>query len=137
MGNYYNWHSATAGTGTYSLSSGNATASICPKGWHLPTGGTSGELSSLDIAMGGTGANQTSNTAASNRWRTFPGNFLYSGYVSGSSVYPRGSGGYFWSSTARNSGSAYGLSLSSSAVYPGTSSNLKYYGFTARCVAGV
>lgn len=36
-GGYYSWHAAAAGTGTYSMSSGDATSFICPKGWRLPT----------------------------------------------------------------------------------------------------
>ncbi|MBQ6127710.1 hypothetical protein IJI69_03405, partial [Candidatus Saccharibacteria bacterium] len=46
-GAYYNWYAATAGTGTYSVSSGNASGSICPKGWRLPTGGSGGEYQVL------------------------------------------------------------------------------------------
>ncbi len=36
-GAYYNWYTATVGTGTSELTEGNAESSICPKGWHLPT----------------------------------------------------------------------------------------------------
>ena len=50
-GYYYNWYAATAGTGTCSMSSGNATASICPKGWRLPTGGSSGGLTVRYVAQ--------------------------------------------------------------------------------------
>ena len=35
-GNFYNWYAATASTGSESMSSGDANASICPKGWRLP-----------------------------------------------------------------------------------------------------
>ena len=35
-GTYYNWYSATAGTGVYGTSS-SADSSVCPKGWHLPS----------------------------------------------------------------------------------------------------
>ncbi|MBQ7311363.1 MAG: InlB B-repeat-containing protein, partial [Alistipes sp.] len=40
----YNWYTATAGTGKYETTSGNVSSSICPKGWRLPTGGSSGEF---------------------------------------------------------------------------------------------
>ena len=138
-GNYYNWYSATAGHGKYgsSYASGYvAPGDICPAGWHLPTGNTSGEFSALDVAMGGTGASQ-STTEASNRWRTYPNNFVYSGNVNGSSVNNRSSGGLYWLSSAYNSNYAYYLYFDSSLVYPGTGTNSKYYGRMVRCVAGV
>ena len=131
-GNYYNWYSVTAGHGTYSKSSGNVSGDICPAGWHLPTGGTSGEFRSLNTALSGT---DTGNTA-SNNLRSYPNNFVYSGYVSGSSVNVRNSLGRYWSSSASNSNDAYNLYLSSSYVYPGTYNNNKYFGWLARCVAG-
>ena len=137
-GNYYNWYSATAGHGKYgsSYSSGYiASGDICPAGWHLPTSNTSGEFSALDIAMGGTGAYQ-STVEASNRWRIYPNNFVYSGRVVGSSVNGRNSYGYYWSSSANNSSGTYYLLLSSSNVGPGTVSGGKYSGWMARCVAG-
>jgi uncharacterized protein (TIGR02145 family) len=136
-GNYYNWYSATAGNGTYSISSGNVSGDICPVGWHLPTGkDASGDFGVLDVAMGGTGAYQ-STAEASNRWRSYPNNFVYSGSVNGSSVGDRGSYGRYWSSSANNSGSALGLYVYSSGVGPGANYSSKYYGRMVRCVAGV
>ena len=136
-GNYYNWYSATAGNGTYSKSSGNVSGDICPAGWHLPTGkDASGDFGVLDVAMGGTGAYQ-STAEASNRWRSYPNNFVYSGYAHGSSVGYRGSDGYYWSSSAYNSNLAYVLYFYSSSVTPGTIKSNKYDGRVARCVSGV
>ena len=60
---------ATAGTGVYSISSGNATGSICPSGWILPSGyqGSSrGQFGTLEFEMGRTGSYQYS-TEAPNR----------------------------------------------------------------------
>ena len=131
MGNYYNWYSATAGTGTYSMTSGNATASICPAGWHLPSG-SYGEFSALDIAMGGSGDVQ-SDEVASNRWRTYPANYIYSGNAGGSLFFARGFGGYVWSSTAESSDYAYGLLFDSFGVVPGMGGVIKYLGFSVRC----
>jgi len=39
VGNFYNWYGATAGTGNESLEDqyDNASGSVCPKGWKLPT----------------------------------------------------------------------------------------------------
>ena len=39
VGNYYNWYTATAGTGRFSVTDiVDVEGSICPKGWGLPTG---------------------------------------------------------------------------------------------------
>ena len=74
-----------------------------------------------------------SGATGSNNWRSFPNNFVYSGYWNGSSAYYRGSRGYYWSSTASSTGSAYRLYFSSSYVAP-TDSNNKYNGNSVRCV---
>ena len=38
---YYNWYAATAESGTYAMTSGNAEDSLCPAGWQLPINGDS------------------------------------------------------------------------------------------------
>lgn len=146
-GNYYNWYSATAGYGTSSRSTSEPTAGdLCPAGWKLPygntgtsgttnIGGTKGGFSYLDKRMGGTGAYQ-STSVASNKWRMFPNNFIYSGNWSGSSASNRGYYGYYWSASAFNSSYAHFLSFESANVYPGYNFIGKYQGFTVRCVAG-
>ena len=145
-GNYYNWYSATAGHGKYGYSYGSgyvAPGDICPAGWHLPTGiNASGDFGALDVAMGGTGANQSGDAgvAQSAKWRSYPNNFVYSGHVYGSVVDTRGSYGNYWSSSAGTGSGAYSLGFSSSSsgdVRPGTMNNFKYHGRMVRCVAGV
>ena len=142
-GNYYNWYSATAGHGKYGSSYGSgyvAPGDICPAGWHLPTSkDASGEFGKLDIALGGTGATQSGDagTTQSAKWRSYPNNFVYSGYVTGSSVLLRGPNGLYWSSSALNSGDAYHLVFYSSYVDPGSGEINKSYGRMVRCVAGV
>ncbi|MBQ3305912.1 hypothetical protein IJH02_00535, partial [Candidatus Saccharibacteria bacterium] len=118
-GNYYNWYAATAGTGTCSMSSGNATASICPKGWRLPT---NSEFQTL-----------YNNYSSSSAMQGTPA-FVLSGGRYGSSTYYQGSYGRYWSSTAYSSASACNLHLNSSSVVP-QDYNVKYLGFTVRCVA--
>ena len=134
-GNYYTWAAVIADTTHYTTGDHNTT-SICPKGWSIPQGNnTSVGFAKLDVDMGGTGAEQSAE--ASNRWRKYPTNFLYSGTFYSSSAYDRGSNGDYWSSTGYVSGLTYGLSMKSTYVRPGTSNNLfKYNGFSARCVAG-
>ncbi len=149
-GNYYTWSAAIANlTSTGTTDSSVTNTSLCPTGWRLPLGNNStgdieqgaadaankvGGFSYLDRKMGGTGSSQ-STAAASLRWRTFPNNFLYSGYFNGSSAYNRGSSGNYWSSTAYKYGYSYYLSLRSSYVSPGGPYIDKYYGYSIRCTA--
>ena len=128
-GNYYTWHAVIADT-THYTSGNHNTTSICPTGWHIPTGKTSGEYYTLN-----TNANAGS-TSVSTGLRAYPTNFLYSGYFTTSSAYYRGSYGYYWSSTAYSANYSYRLRLYSTYVNPGTDSSYKYLGSTARCVLG-
>ncbi len=121
-GGYYTFYTATAGTGGTSLTSGNAPSSICPKGWRLPTGGSSGEFQTL-----------YNNYNSSALMQGVP-NFTLSGGVNFGSVDAQGSVGRFWSSTVYNANGAYLLRLSSSNVYP-ANSNDKSFGFSVRCMA--
>ena len=122
-GAYYNWYTATASTGTYSMSSGNATSSVCPKGWRLPTGGANGEFQALYSAYNSNVSNFISATSA-----------VLSGSWFESSAYYQGSNGYWWSSTAYDLTGGYYLSFSSSNIGP-QSYYFKRSGFSVRCVA--
>ena len=128
-GNYYTWHAVIADT-THYTSGNHSTTSICPSGWHIPTGNTSGEYYTLNTNVN-SGATNTSTGL-----RSYPTNFLYSGYFYTSSASNRGSSGYYWSSTAIDASNSYRLYLYSTAVYPGTGNNGKYRGYAARCVLG-
>jgi uncharacterized protein (TIGR02145 family) len=142
-GNYYNWYSATAGKGTYSKFSDSVDGDLCPRGWQLPIGAQSTadkSFGALSVALGGPTDGATANssstptgTVMSGVFRSFPNNFLYSGYFSALSAVYRGSNGYYWSSTANDNSGSYYLNLGSSYVYPGTYSNNKYNGFSIRC----
>ena len=128
-GNYYTWAAVIADTTDYTGGDHNTT-SICPTGWHIPTGNTSGEYYTLN-----TNANSGS-TSVSIGLRSYPTNFLYSGYFYSSSARSRGSDSSYWSSTASSANYLYSLYLGSTAVRPGTTSSNKYFGFSVRCVAG-
>ena len=67
-------------------------------------------------------------------FRMYPNNFVYSSYVVSGSFYDRGSDGYYWSSTAYDSGNAYYLVLNDARVLPGTVSYNKYGGRPIRCL---
>jgi hypothetical protein len=114
----YNWYTATAGNGLYSRSSGSATGDICPSGWRLPTGGSSGDYSAL--TKKGTVTN-------------FPFNFINSGDFNNKVPGGRGTFGRWWSSTATNNNAAYRLGISSTGATPTGSWN-KWDGFAVRCI---
>ena len=124
-GGFYNWYTATAGTGTYTLSTQgqNTTVSICPKGWRLPTGGNGGEFQTL-----------YNNYSSSSALSSSPVNLTLSGYEYSGSRYDQGSNGYYWSSTVVSSSNAYSLALNTSYVRP-TNYSGKGLGFSVRCVA--
>ena len=142
-GNYYTWSAAIANTIHYSTKNQSiTTTSICPTGWHLPTGvATTGEFTLLDIALGGTGSSSNSSTdptgaVMSSRYRSYPNNFLYSGNFLGSSARGRGGSDHYWSSTVSESGKIYNMGLDSSRVYPVTTSDANFYGYAIRCTLG-
>ena len=152
-GNYYNWPAAMANTGYYNTTTADengytpseaAGTSLCPSGWKLPygrstgKGATTGGFSYLDTQMGGTGANSSTNavtgTTMSTYWSQFPNNFVYSGYFVDSSAGTRGSYGYYWSSSAYRANRAYYFSFYSTYVYPGTYNDTKNLAGSVRCL---
>ena len=109
-GAYYNYCAASAGTVCSGDIKQDASQSICPKGWKLPT---------LDQFSGIT--NQVSVFSP-----------VYSGLYDGGSLDGTGSDGYWWSATARNSNYQHLLYYNGGRLY--TADNVKYYGFSVRCV---
>ena len=99
-GVYYNWYTATAGNGTYAISTSgqsvDVSGDICPLGWHLPTLKTNGgELNKLVESIG-----TNVDVFAS------PANLVLSGmkyYGDSPELSSLGSTGYYWSSTSYNS----------------------------------
>ena len=153
-GNYYNWYSATAGRGAYSTGANvNTAGDLCPTGWRVPRGAnkaneSNNEFWPLVVTALNNGVNPA-NYDSSNRpyyngsteagpvdkaIRTWPNNFLHSGYVYGASLSYRGSTGEYWSSTADSNSYAYSLGFYSSSVAPGTGGVSKYYGYSVRCL---
>ena len=142
-GNYYTWAAAIADTTDYTATNAhtNVATSLCPTGWHLPYGNTGSSGTNLGNTSGGFYylANRmtatASNTVNSNKFRTFPNNFIYAGYWNGGSAFNRGNYGWYWSASAVNYGSAYNLALLSTYITPGNNYYSKYYGYSVRCVA--
>ena len=146
---YYSYLAATAGTGSSVSTDGyNASGSICPKGWRLPTATTSnanaqsnnnwktGDFYALATAYGANLESyyyQSSGTFYNNAGPGTTPNFLLSGYYNGSSFRYGGSYGYYWSATSYSSTSAYSLYFSSGLVNSADYGNRRY-GFAVRCV---
>ena len=132
VGNLYQWNAATAGTGG-TITSADATDSICPKGWQLPTSNNSnsGSFQALMNAY-----SISSNTAGSTAITQTPLYFNPSGYVASGSLWYAGAYGYYWSSTALSSASgAYFLYFFSGRVDPSGDIVLRYVGLSVRCLA--
>jgi uncharacterized protein (TIGR02145 family) len=155
-GYLYNWQGAMQLVSAYystsvSYPSGtpsttNYITGICPQGWHLPSGGTTNaasEFRTLDVAVGGTGANWQSGANYTAFWKptstttataTDPFKSLYSGSTGSSgSLDTQGSYGYWWSSTEYSAAGVYDLGVNAAYVEPQQSFH-KGYGFGVRCV---
>ena len=125
-GNYYQWNAATAGTGGASNNWGTAEDSICPRGWRLPTGGTSGELRTLL-----TGVSSASIVK-------YPYFYPPAGIVAGSvrpRLYDVGNIGRYWASThSSSSANSLDFTLDLGFLSAANSSSTRQ-GLTVRCVA--
>ena len=126
-GTLYNYYAASAGTISGSANSNNATYDICPAGWRLPTGGSSGEFQALY---------DNYNSAALLRAPIANGGaaFALSGSFYDSIPSDYGDAGHYWSSTMSDSASMNSLNLNTSVVNA-TGSNNRQYGRAIRCVA--
>ena len=145
-GNYYTWSAAMANTTYYDSptatdaddkTSETVNTSLCPTGWRLPYGRNTGN----GTAVGGfynlnykiNNDSNVTDSYASLKLRSFPNNFLYSGFFIRSSADNRGVYGDYWSSSPGGFSYSYRLYLSSSQVSPGTGLDYKYYGNSIRC----
>ncbi|MBR2709015.1 InlB B-repeat-containing protein, partial [Candidatus Saccharibacteria bacterium] len=128
IGLYYNFCAATAGSYCYGngtsagTSSGNATEDLCPTGWRLPTGNTSGEYQSLYSAYSSNATN------FKNALSTSLTGFFNSGSKATDSY------GDWWSSTRSSTeGKFYMLNAGASQLLP-NHQDYRYYGLTIRCM---
>jgi len=125
-GGQYSWLSAI--NSSSNPSSGDVSTSICPTGWKLPTGGSSGQFQALNNAISG-----DTTFTGSNALRKYPNNFVFAGRWNGASAYYRGTYGYYWSSSVYTSNYAHGLGFYSTNVYPADNYD-KRRGYSVRCV---
>jgi len=134
-GCYYNWYTATAGSGTTSVASGSVDYSICPAGWTLPTGGPGGQFQTLyshynsPVLM----LVDDPTTTKENTTGKTPG-FLFGGSCSAGGQQALGNGGRYWSRTAYDAQLTQYLSVYASVIYS-ADNYYKYYGFSVRCLA--
>ena len=132
-GYYYNWYVATAGTGTSSMTSGDATGSICPKGWRLPSIYASDPDKSFgNLTLSYLGFYNNRDTGYVTTLEGIPFNFRRAGWYDENGFEYGGTYGRYWTSRVSN-GNAYLLAYSTSNTYP-QHVNPKYYGYTIRCV---
>ncbi len=134
-GYFYSFKAATAATIADTATSGDASGSICPKGWKLPKGGSSGDFQAL--------YNKYNNNQVSANKRILLGAsteaaggtyFPAAGYVDSYGLSYGGTNGYYWSRTVYDSGNSYNLYFASSSISPAYN-NGKYRGLSVRCVA--
>ena len=125
-GTLYNYYVASAGTITGSSNSSNASYDICPAGWRLPTGGSSGDFSFLlnkySRLVDMRGPIEDGGAAL-----TFAG-YFYAGNPTSQNSY-----GYFWASNRSNTTSMYAPNFSSSGGYASNTS-VRYRGCSIRCI---
>lgn len=141
-GAYYSWNAATAGS---NQTSGEASSSICPKGWKLPRGG---EDANNDYArsLGITATitrdtnywNNLNNPIFTNSILTVNGlSWQAAGYASSTTVSEANTVGYYWSrSTCAFGGNARAnsLTIKNGSVQPATCDG-QQYSYSIRCVA--
>lgn len=140
-GVYYNYYTATAGNGGFGLATKGAQVNgdICPAGWRMPTAYTkTNDLGALDTAYGGTGVKQETDeegTLASERWRAYPLNYIYSGEQKETSSYNRGNSTGMNSASNYASTSIYNLWVRAAGVSMTGNNTSKLRGQTVRCLA--
>ena len=130
-GNYYNWYSATAGNGTYSLGDSDASGDICPAGWHLPSGNMNDQFANLNNAIHSVDANAT--------LRDYPANYVYSGFLIDSNVSHRGFNlggeGDYMTRTPAGNNLIYRLRVYNVSTMIDTYYLSKFYGYSIRCLS--
>lgn len=132
-GYQYNW-CAAMGAQTSTAACANATTpapdpsvSICPSGWRLPTGGTSGEFMALNTAINS--GSTSSDTGLRTTWLG-----MYAGYWYNGGPNYNGERGMYWSSSS-SSDPTVGRYLRFYSTDVTASTQLKTYRLSVRCIA--
>jgi uncharacterized protein (TIGR02145 family) len=103
---------------------------LCDNGWRVPT---KDDFVALDKALGGTGGKQSQGASkvVANYINVWGG--VYGGYIKAAELVYSGASAYYWSSTERETTSAYSLQFGGDYIDP-QYYNSKSYGFQVRCV---
>ena len=128
-GYLYNWCAAMGGQAPAcqnASGSGFTSASVCPSGWRLPTGGSTGEFTALNTAVNS--GSTTTDAGLRSSWLAQRSGYWLRGFVNQSGV------GNYWSSSQASATSAFYLGFYSTYVGPAISSD-KAIGRAVRCVA--
>ncbi len=128
-GTYYNWYTATAGSGTYDSIDINVSSSICSRGWQLPTAFNDNSSDYKKLAMV-----YSIDTLA--KATAFPTEFVLSGDRYGDGNRYQGRSGSWWSSSAYETDHYRGRNayISDTRVLF-ANTNGKDLGLAVRCVA--
>ena len=130
IGIYYNWFTATAGTGTYAMDANGATASssICPRNWQLPRHQNKNSWAELLSTYG------IAEEGSDYPLQAFPLSLPYAGFVNGISgaINLQGADGIYW---AANSHSQYRSYILIFIDFRSIANLNKFDGLTVRCIA--
>lgn len=162
-GNYYSWALATANSNWNASAQGQqASGSICPKGWKLPTAGeklsqyptlSAGSLNSYNDDVSGSFANLfkkyglatafNSGNVSAGSYNVYdaPLYYLRSGMINRASssnqygyINNAGSNGYYWSSVVNDANNAYNFRFNTDTTFNPSNTNNRYNGMPIRCV---
>ena len=125
----YNYYAATLGTITGDSVLTDARYDICPAGWRLPTGGSSGEFTTLH-SNSKYNSLEKMRAPIANAGAAFA---LAGSFSDTTSVVGAGTQGYYWTSTRNDESSMYTMSLSTSNLST-TSTGARSNGYSIRCV---
>lgn len=127
-GTAYNFYAASGGTISGSVNSNDAAYDICPAGWRLPTGGSTGEFNALY-------SNSAYNTAAKIHASIEDGGaaFTLSGRFYDSGATGQGTLGYYWSSTRKSDTAMSSIRFATSYFFANDSVG-RNNGYTIRCI---
>lgn len=147
VGNYYQWNAATAGTGG-TITSSNASGSVCPKGWKLPNDNdnTKGSFAYLlrQYGLASSGVNGSITGTSPVNGNTYnialsPLFFVRGGYINlrqTDKFCNAGQWSLYWFSQAyTNADYAYSLYFNNNSVYLFDSDFARFSGHSLRCLA--
>ena len=128
-GSLYNYCAASAGSICSAENTIDAEYDICPAGWRLPTGNTTGEFQALySLSQYNTNAKMRAPIANGGAA------FALANYFISSTATNQGNNGGYWSSTWLSDTSMYAMFLYTSDVDTANRDS-RSYGFSIRCVA--